>query len=141
MLAVKLIKQRYAKAAHYVIVASANGNMTDILLDNAYSLSTNPNKRELDMLITTGELYKRGFACHSVKRRRAACNFLNREPRSGQPRRNTRARTLWRLKATGLPKKLNKAYPYVTTWGIGEHKEITTLKRGGSGLFRRVYCG
>ena len=55
MLAVKLIKQRYESGTLPVIVASANGNMTDILLDNAYSLSTNPNKRELDMLITTGE--------------------------------------------------------------------------------------
>ena len=55
LLAVNLIKQRWQEGFLPVIVASANGNFTDILLDNAYSLSPDPNKRELDMLITTGE--------------------------------------------------------------------------------------
>jgi len=55
LLAVNLIRQRVQQGIQPVVVASANGNMTDILLDNAYSLSKNPNKRELDMLITTGE--------------------------------------------------------------------------------------
>ena len=54
-LAVSLIKKRWEAGFQPIVVASANGNMTDILLDNAYSLSKDPNKRELDMLITTGE--------------------------------------------------------------------------------------
>ena len=54
-MAAQLIKSRYEGGYLPVIVASANGNLTDVLLDHAYSLSRNPDKRELDMLITTGE--------------------------------------------------------------------------------------
>ena len=38
-----------------VVVVSAMGNNTDILLDMAYQISSNPPKREIDMLISTGE--------------------------------------------------------------------------------------
>ena len=38
-----------------VIVVSAMGHSTDDLNDLAYSLSKNPPRRELDMLLSTGE--------------------------------------------------------------------------------------
>ncbi|QSX08484.1 aspartate kinase [Alkalibacter rhizosphaerae] len=38
-----------------VVVVSAMGDNTDILLDMAYQISSNPPKREIDMLISTGE--------------------------------------------------------------------------------------
>ena len=55
LMAAELIKSRYDNGFIPVIVASANGNLTDVLLDHAYSITANPDKRELDMLITTGE--------------------------------------------------------------------------------------
>ena len=38
-----------------VVILSAQGKTTDTLLTEAKRLSNNPNKRELDMLISTGE--------------------------------------------------------------------------------------
>ena len=55
LLAAHLIKSRYDEGFTPVVVASANGNLTDVLLDHAYSITNNPDRRELDMLITTGE--------------------------------------------------------------------------------------
>jgi len=55
LMAADLIKSRYDNGYIPVVVASANGNLTDVLLDHAYSISRDPDKRELDMLITTGE--------------------------------------------------------------------------------------
>ncbi len=55
LLAAQLIKSRWDKGLVPVVVASANGNLTDVLLDHAFSIAPNPDKRELDMLITTGE--------------------------------------------------------------------------------------
>ena len=55
LLAANLIKSRYDDGFIPVVVASANGNLTDVLLDHAYSIAREPDKRELDMLITTGE--------------------------------------------------------------------------------------
>ena len=47
---------RYKKAGHDVIVVvSAPAGRTDALVKRAYELSDTPNKRELDMLLTSGE--------------------------------------------------------------------------------------
>ena len=46
---------KYKKNGHdVVVVVSAPAGMTDNLVKNAYEISNNPNKRELDMLLTTG---------------------------------------------------------------------------------------
>ena len=39
-----------------IIVVSAMGNSTDDLIDLAGTISNNPNKREMDLLLSTGEL-------------------------------------------------------------------------------------
>ena len=47
---------KYKKEGHDVIVVvSAPAGVTDSLIKNAYEITGNPNKRELDMLLTTGE--------------------------------------------------------------------------------------
>src|SRR5262245_52205713 len=38
-----------------VVVVSARGKTTDQLIEMAYQVSPRPNRRELDMLLTTGE--------------------------------------------------------------------------------------
>jgi len=49
------IKELKEKIDEIVIVVSAMGKTTDELLKKAYSLTETPNKREIDMLISTGE--------------------------------------------------------------------------------------
>ncbi len=46
-----------------LVVVSAMGEFTDILLDKAKKLSKNPPKRELDMLLTTGERISTSLLC------------------------------------------------------------------------------
>ena len=45
----------YKKGNDVVVVLSAMGKMTDELIDMARDINPNPSKRELDMLLTTGE--------------------------------------------------------------------------------------
>lgn len=134
LLAVKLIKQRYDSGVLPVVVASANGNMTDILLDNAYSLSANPNKRELDMLITTGErisvallsiaLHEAGIP--SISLTGSQIGLLTTAQHAGAD--------IMALKSDRLAKEIEQKHVSIIAGfqGIGENKEITTLKRGGS---------
>ncbi|WP_428065814.1 hypothetical protein [Candidatus Proelusimicrobium volucris] len=134
LLAVNLIKQRVEQGILPVVVASANGNMTDILLDNAYSLSKNPNKRELDMLITTGERI-------SVALLSIALNDINLPAVSLTGSQIGLTTTpehagadIKCITSDRLQKELDKGHiPIIAGFqGIGENKEITTLKRGGS---------
>ena len=134
LLAVNLIKQRCGEGVLPVIVASANGNMTDILLDNAYSLSDNPSKRELDMLITTGE--RISVALLAIALNEAGLPAISLT--GSQIGLTTTARhagaEIIELKNDRLQKELEQRHiPIIAGFqGIGEHKEITTLKRGGS---------
>jgi len=134
LLAVDLIKSRIAAGLHPVIVASANGNMTDILLDNAFSLADNPDKRELDMLITTGErisvallsIALRARGVHSVSLTGSQIGLVTTSQHNGAD--------ILALKSDRLFKEISAGnIPIVAGFqGIGENKEITTLKRGGS---------
>ncbi|MDB2613697.1 hypothetical protein N9Y92_00895 [Chlamydiales bacterium] len=51
----KLIKTKSFLFGNIVVVVSAMGQMTDQLFELAYEIHPNPPKREIDMLVTTGE--------------------------------------------------------------------------------------
>ena len=51
----KSIKELYEKEKKIVIVVSAMGKTTNSLLELANNITENPNKRELDRLLSTGE--------------------------------------------------------------------------------------
>ncbi|MBO7238309.1 MAG: aspartate kinase [Elusimicrobiaceae bacterium] len=134
LMAAQLIKARYEAGFLPVIVASANGNLTDVLLDHAYSISRNPDKRELDMLITTGErvsvallsIALRDIGVPSVSLTGSQIGLITTCAHTGAD--------ILTLKGARLKKELDAGnVPVVAGFqGIGENKEITTLKRGGS---------
>ena len=45
----------YKKGNDVVVVLSAMGKYTDVLIDMAKEINPNPPKREMDMILTTGE--------------------------------------------------------------------------------------
>jgi len=134
LLAVNLIKQRCQNGFLPVVVASANGNMTDILLDNAYSLSANPNKRELDMLITTGERISVALLSIALNEAGIPAVSLTGSQIGLVTTTQHAGAEITGLRGDRLIKELEKKHiPIVAGFqGIGEDKEITTLKRGGS---------
>jgi len=62
---IKLIARRIARerkaGRELVIVVSAMGDTTDDLLELARQVTTNPKPRELDFLLSTGELVSSAF--------------------------------------------------------------------------------
>ncbi|WP_428074018.1 hypothetical protein [Candidatus Avelusimicrobium luingense] len=134
LLAADLIKSRYDDGFIPVVVASANGNLTDVLLDHAYSIAREPDKRELDMLITTGErvsvallsIALRAKGVPSVSLTGSQIGLITTSSHTGAD--------ILTLKGDRLVHEINEGHvPIVAGFqGIGENKEITTLKRGGS---------
>ena len=51
----KKIGKKKSEGNNLIVVVSAMGKTTDYLLDMAYKISHNPKKRELDVLMSTGE--------------------------------------------------------------------------------------
>ena len=134
LMAAELIKSRYDNGFIPVIVASANGNLTDVLLDHAYSITASPDKRELDMLITTGErvsvallsIALRAIGVPTVSLTGSQIGLITTCTHTGAD--------ILSLKGDRLVREIEFGHvPVVAGFqGIGENKEITTLKRGGS---------
>ena len=134
LMAANLIKSRYDDNFIPVVVASANGNLTDVLLDHAYSITPSPDKRELDMLITTGErvsvallsIALRAIGVPSVSLTGSQIGLITTCTHTGAD--------ILELKGTRLVHEIQKGHvPVVAGFqGISQDKEITTLKRGGS---------
>ena len=129
-----LIKSRYDKGFLPVIVASANGNLTDVLLDHAYSISRNPDKRELDMLITTGERVSVALLSIAWRERGVPSVSLTGSQIGLITTCAHTGADILTLQGDRLKRELSQGHvPVVAGFqGIGQNKEITTLKRGGS---------
>jgi len=134
LMAADLIKARYQEGFTPVVVASANGNLTDVLLDHAYSITPQPDKRELDMLVTTGErvsvallsIALRAVDVPSVSLTGSQIGLITTDTHTGAD--------ILSLKGDRLLHEIEEGHvPIVAGFqGIGQNKEITTLKRGGS---------
>lgn len=134
LMAADLIKSRYDDNFIPVVVASANGNLTDVLLDHAFSITPSPDKRELDMLVTTGErvsvallsIALRAIGVPSVSLTGSQIGLITTCTHTGAD--------ILELKGNRLVSEIQNGHvPIVAGFqGIGENKEITTLKRGGS---------
>lgn len=117
-----------------VVVVSAMGKTTDDLVKLAGALSSKPNKREMDMLLTTGEqitisllsiaLQAKGYDSVSLTGWQAG---IETEPRHGNARISS-------INANRIQNYLDNGKIVVVAGfqgGTADH-EITTLGRGGS---------
>ena len=123
------------KAGHQIVVVlSAQGKTTDQLIAKAKELNPNPSKREMDMLISTGEqqsvalmaITLQGMGYHAV-----SLNAFQ------VPMHTNRAYGNARLKAIDterLETELDRGNVVLVTGfqGVNRYDDVTTLGRGGS---------
>ncbi|MGE5703920.1 MAG: aspartate kinase [Clostridia bacterium] len=125
----------YKAAGHQmVVVVSAMGKSTDVLVDMAKQLDAQPSAREMDMLLTTGEqvsiallamaLHAKGHEAVSLTGWQAG---ITTEPAHGKARIKNidNDRMLRELEA-------GKVVIVAGFQGVTDDGEITTLGRGGS---------
>jgi len=128
-----VIKEK--KAGHkVVVVVSAMGKTTDYLVKLAGEVSSNPDKRELDMLLTTGEQVSIAMLAMALQEEGYKAISMN-AAQIGIITENvhTKARIV-DVKTDKLLEKLNEGYIVVAAGfqGVTPEGEITTLGRGGS---------
>ena len=134
----KLVSQKiiklYEEGYGVVVVVSAQGKKTDSLISEAYELSNNPNSRELDVLLSTGEqvsisklsilLNESGYSSISLTGWQAGIytNMVNQSA------------TIEYIDTKRIKEELNKNKIVVVAGfqGVNEYSDITTLGRGGS---------
>lgn len=125
----------YKEEGHdIVVVVSAMGKSTDVLVDMAKQITSYPSEREMDMLLTTGEqvsiallsmaLHTKGYDAISLTGWQAG---ITTESIHGRAR-------IQQIDAARIQSELGRGRVVIVAGfqGLSEEGEITTLGRGGS---------
>ncbi len=134
----KLVAQKiidlYKKKNKIVVIVSAQGKTTDKLIEEAHSLSKNPDNRELDVLLSTGEqisiaklsilLNEMGYHSISLTGWQAGIYTNNTNQNA----------VIEEINAKRINEELEKGKIVIIAGfqGYNEKLDITTLGRGGS---------
>lgn len=126
--------EEYKKGNQVVVVLSAMGKQTDVLISMAKEITPNPSKREMDMLFTTGEQTSVALAAMAINELGVPAISLN----AFQVPMNTSAvygnARLKRIDTERIMYELsnNKIVLVTGFQGINRYNDYTTLGRGGS---------
>lgn len=128
------IAETYDKGNDVIVVLSAQGDTTDELLEKAAQISKSPSRREMDMLLSTGEQQSVAFmamALHELGYNAVSLNSHQVGMTTTSIYSNAR---LKRIDADRIKHELeNRKIVLVTGFqGINRYDDITTLGRGGS---------
>ena len=119
-----------------VVVVSAMNDETDRLMKLAHEISDQPDQRELDLLLSSGERVTIALVALTLKEMGvAARSFTGRQVGIFTNNTHTKAR-IERIGATRITTALeHNLVPVVAGFqGINEQSDVTTLGRGGSDL-------
>lgn len=124
----------YKKGNDVIVVLSAMGKQTDVLLDMAKDINPNPSKRELDMLLTTGEqtsVALMAMAMHSLGVPAISLNGFQVAMHTTSVAGDAR---LKKIDKERIQHELDQRKIVIVTGfqGISKRDDYTTLGRGGS---------
>jgi aspartate kinase len=129
------IAQLHAAGESVLVVVSAMGKTTDQLVSLAYSVSSSPNRREFDMLLTTGERISMALMSMALNDRGVpSISFTGSQAGIFTDDLHSSARII-DIKPVRAEAELDRGHVVVLAGFQGvspKTKEITTLGRGGS---------
>lgn len=126
--------EEYQKGNDVVVVLSAMGKMTDELIAMAKDINPNPPKREMDMLLTTGEqtsVAMMAMAMHSMGIPAVSLNAFQVAMHTTHAYSNARIK---RIDTDRILNELEQRKIVIVTGfqGVDRYDNYTTLGRGGS---------
>ena len=122
------------KGDQVVVVVSAMGDTTDELIKMAYQLSRWPDKREMDMLLSTGEIVSSTLLAMALQNMSyPAISLTGAQAGIQTDTAYSRARIM-KVEAKRVEKELKKGNIVIVAGfqGISDEMDVTTLGRGGS---------
>ena len=129
-----IVTKTIAEGNHVVVVLSAMGEETDRLIELAKAIHPEPNLREYDALVATGEQISVALMAMALsKRDLKAKSYTAYQLGIRTNKMHGRARII-DVKVEKLRKQIKKGVvPVITGFqGINDEGDITTLGRGGS---------
>ena len=129
-----IIKKEYEKGNSVIAVVSAQGGMTDALLSEARRLSDKPSKRELDVIMSAGELLssaKLSLALQTAGVKSISLSGFQAGIKTNSANGEARIKE---INTDRIKKELadKKTVIVAGFQGYNRHGDMTTLGRGGS---------
>ena len=130
----KRVKKSVEQGHKLIIIVSAQGKTTDNLLNLAKSINTNPSKREIDMLISTGEQQSSALLAITLEKIGVSAVSLTGEQAGIFASKAYGNAKILSLNTKRIKKELEDGKVVVIAGfqGINENGDIATLGRGGS---------
>ena len=127
-----IAKQR--EGSQVVVILSAMGKTTDNLIATAKQITEQPSRRELDMLLTTGEQVSVSLMAMTLISMGVSAVSLNAWQVPMHTTSNYQNARFKRIDSERIRKELdaNKIVIVTGFQGINKYEDITTLGRGGS---------
>ena len=128
------IKSFYEENKKVVVVVSAQGKTTDGLIKEAMSLSSVPNERELDVLLSTGEQISMAKVAILLNRLGMPAISLTGWQAGIYTNNTNQDAIIEDIDTSRIEKELDKGKIVIVAGfqGINPNMDITTLGRGGS---------
>ncbi len=129
-----IISNAYRSGDRVVVVVSAQGDTTDDLLAKAAEISDSPSKRELDMLLSTGEQISASLLAIALGTMRIPVVSLNAWQVGISSDSNYSNAKIKKIDTERLFRELDGGKVVIVTGfqGINKFDDVTTLGRGGS---------
>ncbi len=130
----RIITETYRKGNQVVAVLSAQGDTTDDLIAKAEEINPNASKREMDMLLSTGEQISCSLCAMAIEAMGYPVISLTGWQAGMQTNSTYSNARIKRVNAERIHAELDKKAIVIVTGfqGINKYDDITTLGRGGS---------
>lgn len=130
----RIISETYKQGNDVVVVLSAQGDTTDDLIAKAKEINPNASKREMDMLLSTGEQISVSLCAMALESMGFQAVSLTGWQAGMLTDSNYSAARIKRVRAERIQKELDKKKIVLVTGfqGINKYDDVTTLGRGGS---------
>ena len=128
------LQKAYQAGEDLVVVLSAMGKMTDVLIEQAKDINPNPSKREMDMLLVTGEQTSVALMSMALAVLGVPSVSLNAFQVAMHTTSNYGNARLKRIDSERIRHELDQKKVVVITGfqGVNKYDDFTTLGRGGS---------
>ena len=130
----EIVTNTYKKGNQVVVVLSAQGDTTDDLLEKAAEINPSASKREMDMLLTTGEQMSIALMAMAIQRLDYPVISLTGWQVGMETTSAYGAARIKRVSGTRIQEELdrNRIVLVAGFQGINKYGDMTTLGRGGS---------
>jgi len=130
----EIITNTYRKGNQVVVVLSAQGDTTDDLLEKAQEINPNGSRREMDMLLNTGEQVSIALMAMAIEKLGFPVVSLTGWQVGMETTAAYGAARIKRVAGTRIREELdqNKIVLVAGFQGINKYGDVTTLGRGGS---------